>query len=137
MAFASNENIPFPLHGEARRWFVIAPANKLPEQLSEQVYAEIAGDGLDAFYTYLMSVSLDDFKHDKPPLTVAKQALMNASKRSIEVFIDEWILGETKYKCVSCMTKQLYDAYKEWASSTLEHKYNYRKFTEDLKKLKE
>ena len=135
MAFASNENIPFPLHGEARRWFVIAPDNKLPEALSEQVYAEIAGDGLDAFYTYLMQVPLDDFKHDKPPLTDAKRALINASKRSIEVFIDEWIAGETKYKCVSCMAKQLYDAYKEWASSTLEHKYNYRKFTEDLKKI--
>ncbi len=135
MAFASNENIPFPLHGEARRWFVIAPESKLDEALSERVYAEIAGDGLDAFYSYLLSIPLDGFKHDKPPLTEAKRALMNASKRSIEVFIDEWIAGETKYKCISCMAKQLYDAYKEWASSTLEHKYSYRKFTEDLKKI--
>jgi len=135
MAFASNENIPFPLHGEARRWFVIAPQSKLSDSLSEQVYAEIAGDGLDAFYTYLLTVPLDDFKHDKPPVTEAKRALMNASKRSIEVFIDEWIAGETKYKCISCMARQLYDAYKEWASSTLEHKYSYRKFTEDLKKI--
>lgn len=135
MAFASNENIPFPLHGEARRWFVIAPESKLDEQLSEQVYSEIAGDGLDAFYTYLLTVPLDEFKHDKPPVTDAKRALMNASKRSIEVFIDEWLSGETKYKCVSCKAKQLYDAYKEWASSTLEHKYSYRKFTEDIKKI--
>lgn len=135
MAFASNENIPFPLHGEARRWFVIAPANKLDEKLSEQVYAEIAGDGLDAFYTYLMNVPLDEFKHDKPPVTDAKRLLLNASKRSIEVFIDEWLTGETKYPCISCKAKQLYDAYKEWASSTLEHKYSYRKFTEDLKKI--
>ena len=135
MAFASNENIPFPLHGEARRWFVIAPESKLDEQLSEQVYSEIAGNGLDAFYTYLLTVPLDDFKHDKPPVTDAKRALMNASKRSIEVFIDEWLIGETKYKCISCKAQQLYDSYKEWASSTLEHKYSYRKFTEDLKKI--
>lgn len=135
MAFASNENIPFPLHGEARRWFVIAPESKLDEQLSEQVYSEIAGSGLDAFYTYLLTVPLDDFKHDKPPVTDAKRALMNASKRSIEVFIDEWLIGETKYKCISCKAQQLYDSYKEWASSTLEHKYSYRKFTEDLKKI--
>ncbi len=135
MAFASNENIPFPLHGEARRWFVIAPQTKLDEKLSEQVYAEIANDGLDAFYTYLMSVPLDEFKHDKPPITDAKRALINASKRSIEVFIDEWLAGETKYKLISCKAKQLYDSYKEWASSTLEHKYTYRKFTEDIKKI--
>lgn len=135
MAFASNENIPFPLHGEARRWFVIAPENKLDEKLSEQVYSEISSEGLDAFYTYLLNVPLDDFKHDKPPLTEAKRALMNASKRSIEVFIDEWVVGETKYKCVNCKARQLYDSYKEWASSTLEHKYSYRKFTEDLKKI--
>lgn len=135
MAFASNENIPFPLHGEARRWFVIAPESKLDEQLSEQVYSEIAGNGLNAFYTYLLTVPLDDFKHDKPPVTDAKRALMNASKRSIEVFIDEWLIGETKYKCISCKAQQLYDSYKEWASSTLEHKYSYRKFTEDLKKI--
>lgn len=135
MAFASNENIPFPLHGEARRWFVIAPESKLDEKLSEQVYAEIAGDGLDAFYTYLLCVDLDDFKHDKPPITDAKRLLLNASKRSIEVFIDEWVAGETKYKCISCKAKQLYDSYKEWASSSLEHKYSYRKFTEDLKKI--
>lgn len=135
MAFASNENIPFPLHGEARRWFVIAPQSKLDEKLSEQVYSEIAGNGLDAFYTYLLTVPLDDFKHDKPPVTDAKRALMNASKRSIEVFIDEWLIGETKYKCISCKAQQLYDSYKEWASSTLEHKYSYRKFTEDLKKI--
>ncbi len=107
----------------------------MDEALSEQVYAEIAADGLDAFYTFLLNFPLDGFKHDKPPLTEAKQALMNASKRSIEVFIDEWLAGETKYKCVSCKAKQLYDAYKEWASSTLEHKYSYRKFTEDLKKI--
>ena len=135
MAFASNENIPFPLHGEARRWFVIAPESKLDEKLSEQVYSEITGNGLDAFYTYLLTVPLDDFKHDKPPVTDAKRALMNASKRSIEVFIDEWLIGETKYKCISCKAQQLYDSYKEWASSTLEHKYSYRKFTEDLKKI--
>ena len=135
MAFASNENIPFPLHGEARRWFVIAPESKLDEKLSEQVYAEIAGDGLDAFYTYLLCVDLDNFKHDKPPITDAKRLLLNASKRSIEVFIDEWVAGETKYKCISCKAKQLYDSYKEWASSSLEHKYSYRKFTEDLKKI--
>lgn len=135
MAFASNENIPFPLHGEARRWFVIAPENKLDESLSNQVYSEIAGDGLDAFYTFLLSVDLDGFKHDKPPVTDAKRLLMNASKRSIEVFIDEWLAGETKYKRISCKAKQLYDSYKEWASSTLEHKYSYRKFTEDLRKI--
>lgn len=135
MAFASNENIPFPLQGEARRWFVISPQSKLDEEISQQVYAEIAGDGLDAFYTCLLNVPLDDFKHDKPPITDAKRALINASKRSIEVFIDEWLAGETKYPCISCKAQQLYDAYKEWASSTLEHKYSYRKFTEDLKKI--
>lgn len=135
MAFASNENIPFPLHGEARRWFVIAPQNKLDEKLSEQVYSEISGDGLDAFYTYLLGIPLEGFKHDKPPITDAKRALINASKRSIEVFVDEWLDNETKYKCTSCKARQLYDAYKEWASSTLEHKYSYRKFTEDLKKI--
>lgn len=135
MAFASNENIPFPLHGEARRWFVIAPQSKLDEKLSEQVYSEISNGGLDAFYTYLLGVPLDDFKHDKPPITDAKRALINSSKRSIEVFIDEWIAGETKYRCISCKAQQLYDTYKEWASTTLEHKYSYRKFTEDLKKI--
>lgn len=135
MAFASNENIPFPLHGEARRWFVVAPASKLDEQLSQQVYSEIAGDGLDAFYTYLLSIPLDDFKHDKPPVTDAKRLLLNASKRSIEVFIDEWLQGETKYKRISCRAKQLYAAYKDWAVDVLEHKYSYRKFTEDLKKI--
>ena len=114
---------------------MIAPQSKLNESLSEQVYAEIASDGLDAFYTYLLSIPLDDFKHDKPPLTEAKRALINASKRSIEVFIDEWLAGETKYKLISCKAKQLYDSYKEWASSTLEHKYTYRKFTEDIKKI--
>lgn len=83
----------------------------------------------------LLCVDLDNFKHDKPPITDAKRLLLNASKRSIEVFIDEWVAGETKYKCISCKAKQLYDSYKEWASSSLEHKYSYRKFTEDLKKI--
>lgn len=99
------------------------------------MYSEISGDGLDAFYTYLLGIPLEGFKHDKPPITDAKRALINASKRSIEVFVDEWLDNETKYKCTSCKARQLYDAYKEWASSTLEHKYSYRKFTEDLKKI--
>lgn len=135
MAFASNENIPFPLHGEARRWFVIAPASKLDEDVSERVYAEITGDGIDAFYTYLMNIDLEDFKHDKPPMTDAKKALINASKRSIEVFIDEWKAGETQYCYCCCTAKQLYNAYKVWATDSLEHKYAYRRFTEDIKKL--
>lgn len=135
MAFASNENIPFPLHGEARRWFVIAPESKLDESISERVYQEIADGGIDAFYTYLLNVALDDFKHDKPPLTQAKKALINASKRSVEVFIDEWLEGETKHPICCCQARQLYDAYKSWASSTLEHKYTYRRFTDDIRKI--
>lgn len=135
MAFASNENIPFPLHGEARRWFVIAPGAKLDEELSERVYAEITGYGIDSFYTFLLNYPLDDFKHDKPPMTEAKKLLINASKRSVEVFVDDWLGGETKYPVICCQAKQLYDAYKAWANTTLEHKYTYRKFTDDLRKI--
>lgn len=135
MAFASNENIPFPLTGEARRWFVIAPQQKLEESIANRVHEEMREDGIAAFYSYLLNLDLTEFKHDKPPLTDAKKSLMNASKRSIEVFIDEWFAGETKYPCVSCQAKQLYEAYKEWASSTLEHKYSYRRFTDDIKKI--
>ena len=72
MAFASNENIPFPLTGEARRWFVIAPQQKLEESIANRVHEEMREDGIAAFYSYLLNLDLTEFKHDKPPLTDAK-----------------------------------------------------------------
>lgn len=134
MAFASNSTVPFPLEGEARRWLVIAPESKLAPDLAEAVHEEINGGGLQAFYTYLLTLKLDEFVHNAPPDTEAKQALIESSKASVDFFFEQWAAGQTKYKYCTCQAKQLYDAYKTWAGEDLEHKFSKRRFVTEAKK---
>ena len=134
MAFASNATVPFPLEGESRRWLVIAPQSKLNEKLATAVHLEIASGGVQAFYTYLLNLPLDDFEHNLPPNTAAKQNLIESSKASVDFFFEQWAAGETKYKYCTCQTEQLYNAYKVWAGEDLEHKFSKRRFVTEAKK---
>jgi putative DNA primase/helicase len=112
IVFLSNEDQPLPLDNDDRRHLVIWT----PPPVSEQVYAdvreEMATGGIEAFYHYLMTLDLGDFKPwSRPPMTEAKAALINASRSSEDEFLQDWVNGETIYPVCPMKGDDLFEAY--------------------------
>jgi len=116
LVFLSNETQPLPIEPQDRRFLVCWPDKKTPPDIREQVIKEIDGDGIRAFFAYLMLVPMGDFhRHIEPPMTSAKQRLISHGLPSWDVFLREWQQGLTRWNYQTCKSEQLYDAYRLWA----------------------
>lgn len=118
MGFLSNELVPLNLDFKDRRFLVIWTPPPHPdgrafyEGLSE---TEMPLSTVQALYQYLLDVDLGDFgPHSKPPMTSAKQELIEASMPSHERFLRAWIEGHLEVPFRPCKTGQLYQAYQHW-----------------------
>lgn len=115
IVYLSNEGQPLPLEDDDRRHLVIWTPPALEEDLYDQVFVERQNGGIEAFYHYLLNVDLAGFHPAKrPPMTGAKQDLIQVSKPSEQRFIREWMDGETDYPFGPCEGRQLYAAYSRW-----------------------
>lgn len=112
MVFLSNEDAPLPLDNGDRRHCVIWTPPPVGLDYYTDVRAEIESGGVEAFYHYLMALDLGDFKPwARPPMTEAKQALIDASMSSEDEFFKEWIEGETPFPVCACRGDDLFAAY--------------------------
>ncbi len=113
--FLSNENQPLPLENDDRRHCVIYTPPALNYQFYDEVFSELENGGYEAFYHYLLNLDLGDFKtNTKPPMTEAKQNLINLSLPSDQRFIKDWISGDTQWPVMPCLFMDLYAAYQRW-----------------------
>jgi putative DNA primase/helicase len=115
ITFLSNETQPLVLEKDDRRFVVIWT----PEKMGSNVYADIAEEanngGIEALHDYLLHLELGEFnEHSKPPMTRAKENLININAESTEQFIDEWMTGELDLPICPCQSEHLYDAYVKW-----------------------
>jgi putative DNA primase/helicase len=113
--FLSNETQPLVLEKDDRRFVVIWT----PERMSANVYSDIAEEvtsgGIEALHHYLLNLELGDFnEHTKPPMTKAKEDLININAESTDQFIEEWTTGEIGLPICPCQSEHLYDAYIKW-----------------------
>lgn len=115
-AFFSNRIDIAKLDCEDRRYCVLwTPAHLSPE-FYRDVAAEIAAGGIAALHHHLLELDLGDFgPHTKPPMTGAKQDLINLSLDSTERFFQEWKAGQLPVPCIPCRSEHLYPAYRLWA----------------------
>ena len=112
IVFLSNEDQPLPLENKDRRHLVIYTPPALELNQYADIRDEIENGGAEAFYHYLMSIDLGDFKPwSKPPMTEAKQALIDASRSSETEFFEDWFAGETPFPVCACRGDDLYSAY--------------------------
>lgn len=131
--FLSNEILPFPLEPGDRRFLVVWPQEKLVEADQQAVKNELDNGGIEAFYHFLLSYPLGDFKRtDEPPMTAAKASLIDFARPNWDAFYQEWVAGSLPWSVPheTCLCLDLYETYKAWCFRGGEKPVTLRKFGE-------
>lgn len=128
--FLSNEILPWPISENDRRLFVMWPDLKLPKSLKDRVLAEINGQGVAAFYGYLLNYGLGNFgSHTEPPSNPARERLIAISRSSWQTFLYEWRFNHLGIPFSTCLSSDLYAVFIEWCSRNKEHSLSQSKFS--------
>ncbi|WP_018875266.1 DUF5906 domain-containing protein [Thioalkalivibrio sp. ALJ8] len=116
VVYLSNESQPLPIDPDDRRHAVVWTPGELSEEFYDALHQWLENGGVEAWYGYLMGRDLSHFHAAKrPPMTGAKEELIQLSKPSEDRFIDEWVAGETRFRFGPCLSMDLYSAYMAWA----------------------
>ncbi|HQR96544.1 MAG TPA: hypothetical protein PLF09_08105, partial [Thiotrichales bacterium] len=127
LVFLSNEKQPVILENDDRRHCVIYTPQKLDESYYDLVSEEIENGGIEALHQFLLERDLTDFKPwTKPPMTTAKQELVDLGKDSILTFIESWRDGLLDLPVCPCVATDFYDAYKKWCKRSGEYEMKER-----------
>jgi phage/plasmid primase-like uncharacterized protein len=128
-AFLSNEPQPIPIELEDRRFMVIEARRKQDKDFYDQVQASIAAGGCEAFYHFLLNLPLEDFnEHTKPPMTLAKERVIEFGLNSWMSFHRAWKDGYLDAPYCSCLSEDLYIMYKRWCDKSGEKPLTLCKF---------
>jgi putative DNA primase/helicase len=116
LVFLSNESQPLVLEKDDRRYTVIHTPEKLPAEFYQQVRAELDDGGIAALHYHLLHLELGDFdEHTKPPMTKAKENLIEISLDSVQRFISEWHAGQVEdAPFCPCLGRHLFITYRKW-----------------------
>lgn len=115
IVFLSNEKEPLKLENDDRRHCVVWTPEKLPAEYYDALGDEIRQGGVAALYYFLMQRDISHFKPwTKPPMTQAKQDLIDLGKESIETFIEDWQVGDLGLPFCPARGSTLYQAYLSW-----------------------
>jgi putative DNA primase/helicase len=89
----------------------------LPESYYREVANEIAAGGSEALHHHLLHLDLGGFtEHSKPPMTRAKQDLVELTMDSTERFWRAWTADDLPLPLGPCRSEDLYSAYRCWCS---------------------
>jgi len=128
-AFLSNEPQPIPIELEDRRFMVIEARRKQPKEFYDGVQAAIVAGGCEAFYHFLLNLPLEDFnEHTKPPMTLAKERVIEFGLNSWMSFHRAWKDGYLDAPYCSCLSEDLYIMYKRWCDRSGEKPLTLCKF---------
>lgn len=127
--FLSNEVEPLPVEPSDRRLLVVWPEQKLIDELQTGVDAELKAGGASAFYAWLLSIDTSDFSpHSKPPMTEAKQRLIDIGRPAWELFYEDWRNERLDVPYCACRVTDLYQAYQLWAKKGNENTLGRNRF---------
>lgn len=128
--FLSNEILPWPISENDRRLLVLWPEETMSPALQKRVLDEINGDGIPAFYGYLLNYDVGDFHaHTRPPKTPARQRLVELSMASWQTFLAQWRAGHLGDLYRPCASSDLYALFLEWCQRNKEHSLSHTKFS--------
>lgn len=118
ICYLSNEGQPLPLENDDRRHLVVWTPPMLSEAYYDGLWQEIDNGGAAALYHYLLNLDLGDFHPKKrPPMTRAKQDLIDISRASEDRFLQDWQTGDLGLPFCPCGSDHLYAAYTRWCRS--------------------
>lgn len=119
VVFLSNELQPLALEVGDRRYFVVYTPPRREDDLYKRVAACLAQGGAAAFYDYLLRLDLNgQTEFDIPPMTRAKEDLIELGLKPSERFVRDWMAGYLPLPMRVCSTEQLYRAFKRWCMHT-------------------
>lgn len=123
LVFLSNEVMPVALERDDRRYMVVWTPKKKAPDFYAALRAEIAAGGIAALHHYLLQLDLQSFEPGTlPPVTAAKQDLIDLGMDSIERFYVEWTKHYLELPIVAVRSEDLYDAYRHWCMRYGVHK---------------
>ena len=119
VVYLSNEGQPLPIDNDDRRHLVVYTPPKLNPDFYDDVFAEIDAGGIGAFYHYLINLDIEatypGFHPKKhPPMTEAKQALIDLSAPSESRFVKDWLHGDAGLAICPALATDVYSAYMRW-----------------------
>lgn len=115
LVFLSNEKQPVVLENDDRRHCVIWTPPKKSADFYTEIDAEIESGGIEALYHKLLTLDLGDFKPwTLPPMTVSKKQLIDINIDTVEMFINEWSIGNLGLPVCPVSRTDLYKAYESW-----------------------
>ena len=119
LVFLSNEMQPVMPSSDDRRYAIVETKEPNGHDYYAALFREIDNGGIQAFYEYLMSYDLGDYRGvaAKPPKTDAKDVLVEMSRSPQETFMIMWRSDETVYPCSPCYAEDLWQAYQIWAKT--------------------
>lgn len=127
--FLSNEPQPIPIELEDRRFMVIEARKKQPKEFYDAVQGSIDKGGIEAFYQFLLSLDLDGFsEHTKPPMTLAKERVIEFGLNGWMSFHRAWKDGYLSAPFCSCLSEDLYIIYRRWCDKSGEKPLTLCKF---------
>ncbi|WIX34130.1 bifunctional DNA primase/polymerase [Salinicola sp. JS01] len=129
-AFLSNEVMPWPISENDRRMLVIWPNETLPKDATQALKRELDGEGVSAFYHYLLNYDVGDFdERTRPPMTRARQRLVEMSRAAWQNFLAAWRSGLLGVPYGVARTQDVHDLFLEWCSKNREHTMSETKFS--------
>ena len=155
--FLSNEAQPFKIEENDRRYFVVWPEKRLPDNLKAQVLECISDGGILNFYNLLLSFPLVlDYDYAKSedgeewkavetdfprrfdgttiaPMTKDKQNVIAYGRSSWQTFFHAWKNGQIDgIPFCACTTKDLWRLFDWWCREENEHKLGKTKFLHNM-----
>lgn len=129
-AFLSNEPQPIPIELEDRRFMVIEARRKQAPEFYVAVQRSIEAGGIEAFYHFLLNLQLDGFdEHTKPPMTLAKERVIEFGLNGWMSFHRAWKDGYLPAPYCSCLSEDLYIMYRRWCDKSGEKPLTLCKFS--------
>ncbi|SEI99418.1 putative DNA primase/helicase [Azotobacter beijerinckii] len=133
--FLSNSTVPLELDDGDRRYLVLYVDQVPPKEYFMELVAEIENGGVEAFYHYVMNISLEGFnEHTKPPLNAEKQALIEGSMTPPRYFLRIWERGELDLPYGAAVAGDLYKAFCRWCERSNEFKRREREFYQEIQR---
>lgn len=115
MVFLSNEANPVVLERRDRRYLTIWTPEAWHPEIYQAVRSEIDNGGIEALHRFMLSVDLTGFtKHEKPPMTKAKQDLILLNADTPYVFYHEWKEGHLGVPFGPAPSDLIYKLYRKW-----------------------
>lgn len=140
--FQSNQQEPVRLNRSDRRHTVIRVEREHPESYFDELLAEMAAGGIEAFYAWLLAYDVGDFtKRTKPFANRDRMHLITLGMSPDQRFFQYWESGIAGVPFVTCPAHDLYTAFKAWCKVNGERYVpNQTQFgrtvTEELERLK-